>query len=910
MHVRFNPFRFVTGATLVGLSVLASCSGGSGGSSGGAAQVFNCSGSNSVLCMQSCNLGCSDTGCARTDIAQNEIIILQFSQAVDPISVNSSSIRFRTASGDQPVGEFFVNGNQVEFVPTLAISGGATFFGFSAGEVYTMTIPGGSDAPAVVRSTSGKPFAKTLSCTLRSTRGIVDLNNSPPRATLISPTPSQLEQAPRDIAIQLEFNELIDVTPFGGATGPVEFKVRRTRETADPNDGITRECDPQSQLVPLAGTSEVTFDAARQVSVVTFRPSSPLPPNVCIEVTVTSAVVDMSGRSAAPQQFLFETETVQLEEHPITEDFDTQQFFDEDGSAATWTGGRATFAQIGGDGRHGTFKVSPTNDGSNYAGVNWIGLESGKQTYVFNLNSITIPAANTTTGSPIAVTDGRFFFDKMIVPADTRLRFTGSVPPVFTVAGRLEVLGEIDIAGKGYTAAPSFIDTVGQAGAAGGIFGGAGGKGGDRSPGIGVISTTLCSGTNGQDARVPGGHSYSSAVANTGGRGSQLFPLTGLNTDLLYPTPLPTLAYTPSCAAGGGGGGMLQVGLDGRVITNNHLNPALTPPAAPLPAAMGPNAPGGAALAFLLAPTSLDLLQSSLHFLVGGSGGGGAGSQACLTPHTQRKWVVGGGGGGGGGAIALRAGDALRIGGAAKILANGGSTPNSTGATTFSQPLAGGGGSGGSIVLQSGRDVELTGLLDVRGGTGGLYNRSANGAPASVPPSGPPNGATVQTTGGSGSPGFVRLEAPGTLPTSLLGGMQPAPIAANVGTLVETDTLISFRSDFYSTGLVFGPDWVRYEIYATVNGTAMVFSDDPSVSNLTASLGQPIRALFQPATLDLQTGAVVAAGNWVGAVRTTPQVTGLQSSGLNGFRFALILDRAVAPVGAVTVEKVVVVYRN
>ena len=67
----------------------------------------------------------------RSDIAQNEILILQFSDEVDPATVNPSTIRLRTASGELPVGEFFVNGNQVEFVPTLSISGGQTFFGFA-----------------------------------------------------------------------------------------------------------------------------------------------------------------------------------------------------------------------------------------------------------------------------------------------------------------------------------------------------------------------------------------------------------------------------------------------------------------------------------------------------------------------------------------------------------------------------------------------------------------------------------------------------------------------------------------------------------------------------------------------------------------------------------------------------------
>src|SRR5690606_10287158 len=153
-------------ALLVALVAIALCgvSCSSGGGSVGSLG-FDCGGNaTGAICLEKCNLGCSRPGCSRTDIAQNEIIRLEFSEDVDPNSVNESSIRFRTASGDEPVGEFFVNGKNVEFVPTLSISGGQTFFGFTGGETYTMTIVGGKDQAEVVRGKSGRPFAASLTC--------------------------------------------------------------------------------------------------------------------------------------------------------------------------------------------------------------------------------------------------------------------------------------------------------------------------------------------------------------------------------------------------------------------------------------------------------------------------------------------------------------------------------------------------------------------------------------------------------------------------------------------------------------------------------------------------------------------------------------------------------------------------
>ncbi|MFM1872260.1 MAG: Bacterial Ig-like domain [Planctomycetota bacterium] len=830
-----------------------------------------------------CSLGCSSTGCLRSDIAQNETIILQFTNDVDPSTVGPSTIQFRTASGEQPVGEFFVNDNQVEFVPSLRLSGGQTFYGFTPGETYTMTILGGEGQSEVLRSTSGHAFGATLTCTLESTLGIVDLNGAPPSARLITPNSLQLTSAPRDTVIQLEFNEIIDATPFLSGTSPVIFSVRRTRDAV----GGGRECDSGSQPLVLSGGQRVDF--LRDKSILTFTPAATLPPNVCIEISVTDGVVDLSGRPAQPQTYSFVTEIVPLVEDSLVENFDNDAFLDPDASAATWAAGIASFAKIGGDGRHGSFVTSIGQD---------LGLIGGKRTYLINTDSALIPASQSVTGAPVAVTDGRFFFDTMVVPSDVRLRFTGSNPPVFTVVGKLQIDGEIDVQGASLTTLPSNVIAVGQTGATGGVFGGQGGQGGDKCLGTGFNPNY--NGRDGQAARVRGGHGYATSTAATAGRGSQLFPVNGLSTSLVFGGT--SVAYTPSAAAGGSGGGFLAAGDNGRVVTNNHIDPVLL--TAPRLDAMGPQSTGGSAMPLfpILPFTGQTVAKSSDHFLIGGSGGGGGGSHACLTIALARVWAPGGGGGGGGGAIALRAGNQLTISPTGSVLANGGNAASIAGVTSSSSPAPGGGGSGGSIVLQSGNSADLSGLVNVQGGNGGTFNRSANGSPNQVPFS-----AAVTIQGGNGSAGFVRCELPTAPSTSIFGNMLPAPIANNVGQLDELDSLSSFRSKFYSTGLLFGPEYARYEIYATVDGQPVVYSDDPAVSTLAATTGAALRVQFQAANIDITTSAVSDIRAWRTSVRSTANETGIASDGLNGFRFRIIQDRAVGQV--VTIDRVVVVYR-
>lgn len=967
---RLNPRGI---ALLVALSALAGCSGGGGTAGSIGVSCTNAAGvaDADVLCLASCNLGCSSTGCARSDIAQNEIVILQFSEPVDPLTVNTSSIRFRTASGDQPVGEFFVNGNQVEFSPTLAISGGQTFFGFAAGETYTMTIVGGANEPQVVRSTSGKPFERTLVCTLVSSRGIIDLNGVAPRAEMAVPPPAQLASAPRNTQIVLEFNEMIDATPFlSGTQSPVAFAVRRNRETTA-GSGVY-ECNPNSAPQVLGGTQTLTFDAGRNRSILTFQPVQILPGNVCVEVTVTDGVTDLSGRPAQPQTLSFRTEVVPLVEQTVPEDFNDEQQLDVDGSAATWAGGNANFLPIGGDARHGDFSIGLAVDQNQTV--------EGKRLFHLRADNTTIPAANTTTGAAIQISDGRFYFRSFVLPADVRLRIVSETPnvvPIITVAGKVDILGVIDVAGTSITVVPTIPSgsvAPGQAGAAAGIGGGAGGKGGDRlaAPGAGVGPVN--SGGAGQPASLRPNHAYSSSTNLSGGRGSSIFPVNGLYTSVLF-GGTGSQAYSPMAAAGGGGGGSFEPGANGRVVSNNHPDFGLTgvswtgstattltvanatwipnryagrtltlgvPPnqqtytvvsntadtitvsapwsggvpftptfsvttgSAPNLSYMGPLAPGGNAVQLFPFPVT-GALRASEHFLVGGGGGGGAGTQPALTLNVQSlQWYSPGlGGAGGGGAVALRAGRSLRVGPAARILAAGGNAANVTG-TGLGGSAPGGGGGGGSIVLQCGRDdaqaVDLTGLLDVRGGAGGSFNRSAGGAP--------PLGASIQIQGGNGGNGIVRLEAPTQPSLAALATMQPPASANNVGALSERDTLVSCTSKFYSTGQVFVPEFARYEIYGSLDGAPFVLSDDPAISTQAATAGAPVRVKFQGVQLDLSSGEPLTLGLWRDSVRSssTPPMTGIDADAFaNGFRFQLLADFTTGT--NITVDRLVVVYR-
>lgn len=872
-----------------------SCSGGEQTSEARANSVCGPSTSDYV-CLETCSLSCSTvrfpnastvTTCLITDIAQNENIVLRFSKPLDPYWVNSTTIQLRTASGAEPVGQFLVNGNLVEFKPQVLTQGAQSFFGFQAGETYTLSIAGGSGSNTV-RSTSGDPLFNPVSCTLRVTRGIIDLNGVAPAADLVQPV--ALNEVALDSVIQLRFNELIDATPFTGSAGPdspVGFSVSRTL-----GQGSNRICSPEVSL--LAGSIRVDQIAAIPASVVTFTPAAPLPTNSCVRVSVTNRVVDLSGRPAEPQTFEFRTLQAALVERTVVEEFDTAANLDVNRSAGSWGGGVGTFAQIGGDGRHGSFSLSLATQLAN---------QGSFRVFEINTNNTVIPSSSTIGGAALTITDGVFQFTEMVVPADVKLVFVGTAVPQISVRGRLQIDGVIDVSGQTlpFFESSNLSSLPGQPGGLAGIGGGNGGSGGSRCNGVSAQAANR--GQNGLDARVPAGHAYVGQVADTGGRGSDVFPASGQRASLVFPPTSTATSYVLQTTSGGGGGGLVVPGGIGRAVSN-QADPSGN--GATRADFLGPNSAGGGSFPIYTVPAQT---LSSRHFLVGGSGGGGGGSHAALMTKVLAQsptgnWAAGNGGGGGGGVIALRAGNVLRLGANGRVSAAGGGAGTSpTTQTAVAQSAPGGGGSGGSVLLQSGGAAEILGTVDVRGGAAGLLFRGTLATPN-------PNGGTVRVEGGAGSVGVLRLEAPGAPNVSLLPNALPPASASNVATLDESDTRVGFQSTFYSTGQPFGPEFVRYEIRALVNGQPVLFSDDPSIGIPARPGFGPLEVWWQGVRMDIQTGAIdevdLLSRPWRPAVGFG--VGSLALDGRNAFRFQLLLDRTNA--SDVVIESVKVVFRS
>src|SRR5262245_36327241 len=245
----------------------AGCSGGGSGST--STLSIRCLGGQS-FCIISCDLGCSQTGCSITEIAENQRLRFAFSSSVDPLSVNNASISIRTITGVPPDGDYFVSGSEVTFVPRVRTVGSTTSLGFVRNESYIIPLAGGPTAAQGVRSIAGDTLSQELSCTVLASRGILDEDQLPPTCELISPT--NPTEAPVNPTIVLRFSELIDTTPLEGpltVSSPMRVLLR--------NRTALGACDYDAEGISLEGVPQLSTeivgqgDAAHLVSVVTFQ---------------------------------------------------------------------------------------------------------------------------------------------------------------------------------------------------------------------------------------------------------------------------------------------------------------------------------------------------------------------------------------------------------------------------------------------------------------------------------------------------------------------------------------------------------------------------------------------------------------------------------------------------------------
>ncbi len=873
-------------AALLGLSAfgLLGCSGG--GSADSSSVRVRCL-DGSAFCLVSCDLGCGGTGCAVTEIAENQPIRFSFSDNLDAASVNAATFSIRTATGVAPEGDILVNGAQLSFVPRVSTTNGVSTFGFRRGETYIITMAAGGASSQGVRSKSGDPLGKEFSCTVIASRGIVDADQQAPRVEMLAPT--DLNAAPLDPTIVLRFTELIDTAPLQGTlspASPVRLVLRNAIQT-----GSTLVCDRDAAGVGLVALPQLATEIVNgtPVTVVTIRPTVQLPGQSCIEVVVSADVRDLSGRQAIPASFTFFTQQGVSTPLTFTETFANSTNLELSTAGGLWNAG-ARPAQIGYDGRHGRFL--PT-----------LGNPVGGNVYEWNTDSFVIPAAHSFTGLEYTITDGKFYFTDFILPEGVTIRFTGSTPPQIWARGTIDVRGSLllnaaampswvptsglaagqrvsDFNARGGTsAAAPFV--VGQPGGAPGPGGGAGGRGGNECQGNGASSNY--NGANGEDVQVAAGHAYTSSVAGTGGRGSTLNPPTG---PAAPNTPLLGSVYRAFFAPGGSGGGFSLAGAAPTVNPLGVMNIGTAPAAGsqfsllPYPPVVLPN-PNY---------SSLD------HFVVGGSGGGGGGSHAFGTIYIVGDvYSAGAGGSGGGGAMAMRAGGNLIVTGAASLQAKGGDgvlitgddRTSGTADVNWGISSPGGGGSGGSFLLQAAGDLTMNGAIDTSGGAGSRTGSISNAA------------INVISQAGAGSAGFFRLEAGGAL---AVGGTTVPTYNAgvNAATLTDGDPFSGCTSLWRSSGLIFPPQWVRYELDVDTDGNGTVdvtYTDTGDVGTVKANdPNGPVIVLFQGASFTQASNEPTAGtiGPWRDGVGTTAG-TGINADSPLGFRFNLTFNRAAFP---------------
>lgn len=841
---------------------LVACSGGGGSSTELSLRCSN----GAAFCLVSCDLGCTQLGgCTLSEIAENQTLKFLFNQNVLPASVNGSSFSIRTLAGQPPEGEFRVNGREVQFVPRITVSNGISRFGFQRNETYVLTVVGGG-GPASVRSVSGDALGRDFTCTLAVTQGIIDLDRAPPRAELVLPTTTT--NVPLDATIVLRFSELIDTGPFLGSSTqsiPIRYQLKRTRSV-----GGALECDTTGAPLPIEGTVRLSVERVGtvDVTVISMKPSVPLPGPACVEVVVSGDVRDLAGVAAIPVTFTFITEAGTLTQRDLVENFATPANLDTQISSGVWNGG-AQPGLIGGPGRHGSFDITA-------------GSAVGGNIYEWDTDNLTIPPGRTLSGLPEQVTDGRFYFSDFVLPEGFTLRFKGSKPARVFVRGRADISGTIEMNAPPMTNNFTILNqqnniptniVPGQPGGAGVAGGGRGGRGGDRCTGAGprIISGVIMeNGQPGEDVRLPSGHAYLTRAGNTGGPGSPLYPAAGTNGAVTYTV---SFAFCGQSVAGGGGGGFSLAGGQGTVPT-----PAVGGQPSP------PN-PGGVLFDLFPIPPGASSLD---HFLVGGSGGGGGGSHPflALTAQNNDIWRAGAGGSGGGGAAAVRSGSDLIVRAQARLEARGGA------GAFFSDrllgiPSPGGGGSGGSFVLQSGTNATFNGTINTSGGNG---SSTGNVIPANL---------NAVIAGGPGSAGFFRIEAANTAtvtPVSTIPAFDPA---RHRGPLTDRDDVVGCASLYYSTQRVFPPTWQRYvlEVDPGNGSPVLTFSDDPAVSaNVANTTMGPVQVLFQGARVSTTTGQPLpnTQGLWRDALRDGP-LTNINSDQATGVRFLLLFNRRDFP---------------
>lgn len=206
---RFRSLRGVSAAFAVGLLVLNGCSAGNNETPASVDPI-------EIVLVR------LEPGDGESSVPRNRVVRLYFNTQVLPQSVTDQSIRLRTGGTFQtrPEGSFLVNGNIVEFDPTVTRAGGPNAVGFPAGAQIQVIVPiltPGSKEPAnnFVQNEEGNPVTtaagdNTIVFTTGS--GWIDPVSGPPGAIGLefTPAPDSTGQVDPNAAVTVRFDEPLD----------------------------------------------------------------------------------------------------------------------------------------------------------------------------------------------------------------------------------------------------------------------------------------------------------------------------------------------------------------------------------------------------------------------------------------------------------------------------------------------------------------------------------------------------------------------------------------------------------------------------------------------------------------------------------------------------------------------------
>ncbi|MDJ0520809.1 MAG: Ig-like domain-containing protein [Planctomycetota bacterium] len=676
---------------------------------------------------------------------------LDFSEPVDPATINNASIQIRQGPsfGVTAPGELIVDGATVWYEPRLPGLCDLSDAGLTPDTQYRVQIIGSPEEFAV-RNTSGQSLTTTLTYefhTLADDAPDLFMDPVPSSGPVVTGTfpenGSQAVAVEAGNAVVVEFSE--NLHPCSIDTASVRFLMC---ETGDPNVKVKAPNDrdsgfatasgdtsdqspdpytwgalgttslmPNPQVIPATLSLDQSFQGTRMRVTPLF---GRFPENALIVVEMTFGLEDLGNQALTPYTISFTTENRPREEGSYLLENEGETEYDPalttakvnvEGICPSKVQGFLLFA---GDGDNGSGILTPTapeddppactlmrdvNDGSldHFAPTGNAVLDTG---------SVVNTCPNAVDGSTAVVWEFASFY---IGPSIT-VQIVGVNPAIILVrgdvtieeGGRLVLRGDDGQDGKNYP--------QGQAAAARGGDGVAGGGAGGDSP---AANGTAKLGEHG----YVGYGSPDYDVLPQGGHGA------GHGN-----AAVSTSSYTsyPSSASGGGGG-HATAGESGEA---NAASGGVWQ--APRDGAGGAVYPLGASVERMLQPSA-------------GSGGGAAGW--CTGPNNSSYYRhSGGAGGGGGGFVDITSNGNIRIYGT--IDASGGDGGQGS-LYYINRPFTGGGGggSGGGIRLLTPHNIDVSGgTLNCSGGVGGLGATSTYG------------GAAQSNDGGAGGTGRLVLE--------------------------------------------------------------------------------------------------------------------------------------------------------